>query len=208
MSGWTDAWNKAGQIWTYIWTVQPHEPYVPTSPGSTTIAADTDDEGNDGGDVSVDDDDYNDGDPPYPDNNDNVSQVVFHDPNGDVVHSIAGLGITFSALSGATNDNSFTRYTSWVSLLNGDGNVVGSGGDDFDLEVGSGGTATIDGNAGNDRVYVWHQKNIVYDGGAEIDTVSFNTATGDTYPIAYTQRLVIDLLTDTGPKILTAARCR
>ena len=111
-----------------------------------------------------------------------------------------GLGITFSALSGATNDNSFTRYTSWVSLLNGDGNVVGSGGDDFDLEVGSGGTATIDGNAGNDRVYVWHQKNIVYDGGAGVDTISFNTATGDTYPIAYTQRLVIDLLTDTGQK--------
>jgi Ca2+-binding RTX toxin-like protein len=36
------------------------------------------------------------------------------------------------------------------------------------------GSATVNGNDGNDRLFVWHQKNVDYDGGSGSDTIEFS----------------------------------
>jgi Ca2+-binding RTX toxin-like protein len=76
-------------------------------------------------------------------------------------------------------------YAFWVSLLNGDGTVTGSGGNDPFLEVGSGGTATVNAGTGNDVLYIWNPKNVTY-GGSGSGTLIFQSFLGPpaTEPIA------------------------
>jgi Ca2+-binding RTX toxin-like protein len=74
-------------------------------------------------------------------------------------------------------------------------NITGSSGDDPSIEVGEGGTATINGNGGNDNVLVWHQKTIVYDGGPGSDTITFDYEQGFH---AFTAGAVVDLTQGTG----------
>jgi serralysin len=63
-------------------------------------------------------------------------------------------------------------------LLDGNVTITGGAGNDQHIEIGSGGTAIINGNGGNDNVYVWHAKNIYYDGGAGSDTITFDYEQG------------------------------
>jgi Ca2+-binding RTX toxin-like protein len=71
------------------------------------------------------------------------------------------------------------RYAYWVSLLDGDVTVTGSDVGDS-IEVGAGGLATVDAGEGDDVIHVWHQKNIHLDGGAGVDTLTFNVNIGTT----------------------------
>ena len=84
-------------------------------------------------------------------------------------------------------------YPFMVSLLDGRVNVTGGNLSDRFLEVGAGGKATVESGAGDDKLFVWHQKTVDFDGGKGIDTILFTSNYGDPYPTGYKQQLVIDL---------------
>ena len=79
--------------------------------------------------------------------------------------------------------------------MNGNNTIIGGTISEM-LEVGTGGTAAISSGEGNDHVYVWHQKNIVYDGGTGTDAVAFGAQFGST-PTP-TTGLTVNLTTGTG----------
>jgi Ca2+-binding RTX toxin-like protein len=103
-----------------------------------------------------------------------VTRLEWHAPNGKTAVTLEGLSIPESSLlSGIGQADSEARYAFLVSLLDGDVKIVGGKGDETSLEVGEGGTATIKAKGGDDHVFVWHQKNIVFDGGGGSDTIEF-----------------------------------
>ena len=119
-----------------------------------------------------------------------------------VAMTIEGLSITEAEIDaglqiGTPNegDTGFS-YPFMVSLLDGDVRIIGSKFDDAGIEVGEGGTATIKSKAGDDHIYVWHQKAIVFNGGGGSDTIEFAHQIGgfDGAPIG----AVIDLTAGTG----------
>lgn len=89
-------------------------------------------------------------------------------------------------------------YAFWVSLLDGNGTVIGSAGDDVQLEVGSGGAAKVNAKGGNDTVYVWHEKVVSYNGGSGSDWIAFQAATGAVNAPGLTTQLILDLRTGIG----------
>jgi Ca2+-binding RTX toxin-like protein len=64
------------------------------------------------------------------------------------------------------------------------------------FEFGSGGKGVVDAGAGDDQLYVWHSKNIVYNGGDGTDQLIFDLEIGE-YPVPK-QGLTIDLRTGEG----------
>ena len=124
--------------------------------------------------------------------------------SGELVFSIDGISISYSdfvSAMGITTPGSpsspWTTYPYVVSIFNGDLTITGNAASNR-LEVGAHGTATVNSGAGNDKLYVWHNKNIVFDGGADIDTILFTSALGNPYPIAPVQQLILNLATGTG----------
>jgi serralysin len=53
------------------------------------------------------------------------------------------------------------------NMFAGDGTITGSASDNKWMEAGVGGTATVNSGAGDDILYVWHEKDIVYNGGTD-----------------------------------------
>jgi Ca2+-binding RTX toxin-like protein len=129
-----------------------------------------------------------------------VTGLVWTDVNGNPLISLSGLSITESELRSGlgigTPDEGDTAvsYPFLVSLLDGKLRVDGSSGDDRHLEVGAGGKATVKGGKGDDKLFVWHEKTVDFDGGKDIDTILFSAnGPGDPYPTPATQQLVVDL---------------
>ena len=112
--------------------------------------------------------------------NSDVLALRWLDSNRNPIAEITGFSIKYSDfLAGASNSNLEQRYAFWVSLMNGNDRLSAAHANDL-LEVGTGGTAAISSGEGNDHVYVWHQKNIVYDGGTGTDAVAFGAQFGST----------------------------
>ena len=91
--------------------------------------------------------------------------------------TITGLHASAAKLQTAFENGLSGLYPYLVGALSG---KVQETGDQFDnfFEVGPKGKATIDAGAGNDRLYVWHQKDIVYDGGGDADQLIFDRQMG------------------------------
>lgn len=88
-------------------------------------------------------------------------------------------------VAGMSDEDLSARYDYGVSLFDGADRITGGKHGDRYIEVGAGGKATVDGGAGNDTVYVWHQKNVAFDGGTGSDTLIFNNVVSSdsaTYP--------------------------
>jgi Ca2+-binding RTX toxin-like protein len=127
-----------------------------------------------------------------------ITRLEWHAPNGKTAVELDGLSIPESSLlSGIGQADSEARYAFLVSLLDGDVKIVGSKGDETSLEVGEGGTATIKAKGGDDHVFVWHSKTIVFDGGGGVDTIEFahDIGGGASAPVA---GAVVDLTKGTG----------
>jgi Ca2+-binding RTX toxin-like protein len=88
-------------------------------------------------------------------------------------------------VAGMSDDDLPARYDYGVSLFNGADKIAGGEHGDQYIEVGAGGKAAVDSGDGNDTVYVWHRKNVDFDGGKGSDTLIFNNVVSgdsDTYP--------------------------
>jgi Ca2+-binding RTX toxin-like protein len=90
--------------------------------------------------------------------------------------------ITGTALSAETVQQLFegnhkTRFASLISLLTG---TIRETGDQFDnvFDFGAGGKATVNGGDGDDSLFVWHKKNVVFDGGDGADHITFSLIPG------------------------------
>jgi Ca2+-binding RTX toxin-like protein len=128
-----------------------------------------------------------------------VGLININDKDGNLVGSIGGiqtLGRDAIVAGLAESVPSDQRYANWVSLFNGDMTITGHKGDDRGLEVGAGGTATVTSGKGDDLVRVWHDKNVVFNGGKGVDTISFTPNAGSA-PAA-TTGATVNLTTGTG----------
>ncbi|CAN5319206.1 hypothetical protein BH10PSE7_BH10PSE7_21920 [soil metagenome] len=85
-------------------------------------------------------------------------------------------------------------YQKFVTLLNDATTAIGSAGGDA-IEVGAG-NDTVSAKAGDDIVYKWKTGSLTYNGGAGVDTLSFEPADGDVPQP--THRAVADLSEGTG----------
>jgi Ca2+-binding RTX toxin-like protein len=114
-----------------------------------------------------------------------------------LVASISNLAIDKQEFITAASDNdNEIRYHFMVSLLNGNLISTGSSGDDDGIEVGEGGKATIRSKDGDDTVWVWHKKNVDFDGGDGTDTLRFEHQIGSAeQPV---NGAMIDLAAGTG----------
>jgi hypothetical protein len=110
---------------------------------------------------------------------------------------VTGVQLPVGSVVALTNDIG-QNYDYLTSLLNGNLNfVIKPGVADTDIEVGSGGTATIVDNA-EASLYVWHQKNIVWENaGPANENVLFFQPFEGLVPKAPNE-LVLDLLTGAG----------
>lgn len=135
-----------------------------------------------------------------PNPNATVAILEWLDLDENVIETFSGLSLKFSDfVAGATLTDSSARYDFLVSLRDGNLKVNGSSGSDLALEVGEGGTARVFGKAGFDKLHVWHQKNVVFDGGADSDTLLFQPFTGfHTLTPTPTQQLIVNLATGVG----------
>lgn len=134
-----------------------------------------------------------------PQADDIVALIQWQDLSGNELLTISGLSVPFSEFeAGAGNASTSARYAFWVSLLDGNAKIKGSKGNDLSLEVGAGGKATVKSGKGMDKLFVWHEKDVVFDGGKDVDTIQFTSNLGDPYPTAFKQQLVIDLGKGTG----------
>lgn len=103
----------------------------------------------------------------------------------------AGLGI------GTPDEgNNEVSYAYLVSLLNGPVIVTGTADDEQCLEVGSGGRATVNSFAGDDALFLWHAKNLIWNGGAGTDTLRFGPQIG--HILTPPGGAVVDLTTGNG----------
>ncbi len=118
--------------------------------------------------------------PPEPSASDTVTQIEFLDADDNLLVDLSAISITYAQLrAGAAIAGLSERYAFWIGLHDGNVTVNGSDGRDRFLEVGAGGTASVDAGAGNDSIYVWHAKDVVLDGGDGSDTLVFNSQTGN-----------------------------
>lgn len=97
---------------------------------------------------------------------------------GKTALQLSGLSGDATELKNAANMGTTGLYEYLNDALVG--NMVGTG-DKYDnlIEVGSGGTMTIDGRGGDDTISVWHNKSGTIDGGSGIDMLEFLSFTGD-----------------------------
>ena len=129
-----------------------------------------------------------------------ITGIIFTDPAGHDIYKIKGLSIPYpNFLAGLglnashSSSDPAVSYPYLVSLFDGKIDIKGSSSSDRFLEVGAGGKATVKSGAGDDKLFVWHQKTVDFDGGKGIDTILFTSNYGDPYPTGYKQQLVIDL---------------
>ena len=128
-----------------------------------------------------------------------VTGVTWFDLKDHKVAELSGISVPFSVFQeGVTNTNSEERYPFFVSLLDGDVSVAGSAKGDYDLEVGEGGNAAVKGESGDDHLYIWHQKNVVFDGGGGVDTIEFGYYEGFADLSALPTGAVVDLTKGNG----------
>jgi hypothetical protein len=119
---------------------------------------------------------------------DTIAEIVMYDHvGGQPMITISGLSLKDSDFQAAISNNSdgINNYLGLVGLLNGDVVVNGPNVDYPFFEVGGGGTgvtATVNAGPGNDVVYVWQAKNVIYNGGAGSDTLIFQSYTGGPFP--------------------------
>lgn len=143
------------------------------------------------------DEPFPEGTQPAPDNHLNVDSITYTDLAGNVAGTLTGLsGDPEDYLAAMQSTDALVRYAFWNSLFDGNSAITGSSLDDNDIEVGSGGTATINSGDGDDDVYVWHTKDIVYNGGNGSDRIRFEVFL-DATPAA-AQGAVVNLTTGTG----------
>ena len=130
---------------------------------------------------------------------DTIYKLVIRDESGHKMVSLSGLSVTYTDLAANLGDGSSsgTNYVALVSLLNGKITVNGSSKDDPYLEVGSAGTATVKGGGGNDTLYVWHHKNVDFDGAGGKDLLTFQAYIGP-YPTTPTGPAIVNLSAGTG----------
>ena len=114
-----------------------------------------------------------------PKGTDLIGELRWVDPQGHVVVTLKGLAISIDDFEKGIGlgtphykDPDYT-YDFLVSLLNGDTRINASKHDDPYLEVGEGGKATVEGKGGDDHLFVWHQKDVDFDGGKGSDTLEF-----------------------------------
>lgn len=126
-----------------------------------------------------------------------IGQLETVDGSGNVTGTIDGLRLDADDFESSLAEGvpSHLRYSYWVSLFDGDV-IINDGQHGGTLEVGAGGTATVNAGGGNDILRVWHSKNVIYNGGAGIDRINFN-AGADLAPPAI-QSAVVNLATGTG----------
>jgi Ca2+-binding RTX toxin-like protein len=130
-----------------------------------------------------------------------VTALSFNDAGNNPVFTISGLSIKLTDFTAglqigtAHEGDPDYSYPFLVSLLDGDVTVTGSAGNDQHMEIGAGGTATVNGNEGNDNLYVWHAKTIFYDGGSGSDTITFDYQEGFH---SFSAGAVVDLTLGTG----------
>lgn len=115
--------------------------------------------------------------------------------DGTEALTLTGLHGKASHLQPAFADQISGIYTFLNELLAG---KMTAKGDKFDnlFEVGKGGAATINAGAGDDRLFVWHNKGVTYNGGDGTDYLVFDHQVGSTPPPA--QGAVLDLMTGSG----------
>ncbi len=109
---------------------------------------------------------------------------------------------TFDASTASfyVNPDTFTvgTYQYLVSLTNGNASLLVPATNSGDgLEVGSGGTATVEGGT-EDTLYVWHSKNVVWDENGTRNTLSFQPQLTPTGFVGASGALVLNLLTGEG----------
>jgi len=128
-----------------------------------------------------------------------ISKVTITNAQGALIATLSGLSISQSAFNaglgiGTPNEgNNSVTYPFLVSLLDGNIQITGSASSDRFLEVGAGDKATVDSGKGDDKLFVWHQKTVDFDGGRGVDTILFNSNLGNPYPTPFKQQLVVDL---------------
>jgi Ca2+-binding RTX toxin-like protein len=96
---------------------------------------------------------------------------------GEEAFTLTGTALSAEAVQQIFEGNHKTRYASLISLLTGN---VQETGDQFDnvFDFGPGGKATINGGDGNDSLFVWQKKNVVFDGGDGDDHITFGLISG------------------------------
>lgn len=100
------------------------------------------------------------------------------DIDKSAVASVSGLSLDFDDFVAAMSQSSTSdRYSYQVSLFDGDVKISSDKGSD-NIEVGTGGKATVTGGGGNDTVWIWQQKDVDFDGGKGSDTLSFDYQDG------------------------------
>jgi len=120
------------------------------------------------------------------------------DASNQNVGTVTGLALDFATVAAsfvnATTDQQL--YEAYVGLFDDDTTVTGSNVVDG-IEVGAG-NDIVNSGGGDDTVFKWKAGNLTYDGGAGIDTLTFQTLMGPAYPTAKVQQLVVNLATGTG----------
>ncbi len=133
-----------------------------------------------------------------------ISGLVWKNTAGKVLARLDGISITNAELEAGlgigTPDegNNDLSYSFLVSLLDGPVTVTGGKRDDDDMEVGEGGKAVVKGKAGDDRLYVWHEKDVSFDGGKGVDTIVFGHNIGSAPVLDLPHGAVVDLRKGTG----------
>lgn len=126
-----------------------------------------------------------------------VNKYVIEATDGSVICTVSDLtGIGLVDFHNGVKDNSLTRYTYLVSLLDGDTAGAGNAGANV-FETGAG-NDTIAAAGGNDKVAKWAAGNLTYNGGAGVDTLVFSAQEGITFPNFPIQTLIANLATGTG----------
>lgn len=128
------------------------------------------------------------------------TSLLWTDLNDKPLIRLSGLSLTDAELRAGlgigTPDegNVSVSYPFLVSLLDGNTRVKGNSDSNGDMEVGAGGKAKVSGGKGDDKLYVWHQKTVDFNGGQGVDTILFRAnGGGEPYPTVATHALVIDL---------------
>lgn len=127
-----------------------------------------------------------------------VVSARVEDAAGNVLIRLTGLRVSTAELSALIADAvaSSDLYGATVSLLDDDSLVQGSAGRDL-LESGAG-NDTVRGGGGDDLLYHWQPGDLVYQGGAGIDTLEFNSYEFTATRPDSVQGVVVDLGAGTG----------
>ena len=117
---------------------------------------------------------------------DDITSLKLFNKKGDLLASYAAFGnptpvddfiADLDTVFDTVGDIFPPFYAFWNGFLDGDFKLTMSR--PFVTDVGTGGLATIVGSKGADRVVVFQQKDVTFNGGKGADTVSFSPLNGD-----------------------------